>query len=243
MEDEPLIYATSDLHGYPLEQFLCLLAQASFSDEDFLFVLGDVIDRNGDGGIALLQWMMAQPNVELILGNHEAMLLSCAFLFEEITEASVDSLDENRMGLLLNWMENGAEPTIRAMRDLRKKNPEALEDLLEYLREAPLYESVSTGKRDFLLVHSGLGSFAPEKRMRDYAADDLLWHRPARDERYFEDVITILGHTPTVYYGEPGRMFRTDTWIDIDTGASQGTAPMLLRLDDLKPYYASQKET
>ena len=33
-------------------------------------------------------------------------------------------------------------------------------------------------------------------------------------------------------------MFRTDTWIDIDTGAAGGGAPMLLRLDDLQPFYA-----
>lgn len=237
-----MIYATSDLHGYPLVQFQKLLAQAAFGERDFLFVLGDVIDRNGDGGIALLQWMMAQPNVELILGNHEAMLLSCAFLFDEITDASVASLGEKQMRLLLNWMDNGAEPTIRALRDLKKNDPEALADLLEYLREAPLYESAGTESRDFLLVHSGLGNFAPDKRMRDYAAHELLWHRPARDERYFEDIVTILGHTPTGYYGPPGRMFQTDTWIDIDTGAGHGGTPMLLRLDDLRPYYAEQED-
>ena len=59
-----MIYATSDLHGFPLEGFQNLLDHAGFSDNDYLFVLGDVIDRNGDGGIGLLQWMMLQPNVE-----------------------------------------------------------------------------------------------------------------------------------------------------------------------------------
>ena len=32
-------------------------------------------------------------------------------------------------------------------------------------------------------------------------------------------------------------MVVTDTWIDIDTGAGYGRAPMLLRLDDLKAFY------
>ena len=48
-----MIYVSSDLHGYPLSGFQKLLSRAGFSDSDYLFVLGDVIDRNGDGGIGL----------------------------------------------------------------------------------------------------------------------------------------------------------------------------------------------
>ncbi len=40
-----MIYAVSDLHGYPLEGFLSLLSKAGFCDSDFLFVLKDVINR------------------------------------------------------------------------------------------------------------------------------------------------------------------------------------------------------
>ena len=38
-------------------------------------------------------------------------------------------------------------------------------------------------------------------------------------------------------------MFCTDTWIDIDTGAAGGGAPMLLRLDDLRPFYVDSSGT
>ena len=74
--------------------------------------------------------------------------------------------------------------------------------------------------------------------MSDYTREDLLWHRPSESEVFFPDTLTVLGHTPNGYlFGEEGRMFRTDTWIDIDTGAAGGGAPMLLRLDDLQPFY------
>ena len=53
-----MIYATSDLHGYPLDAFRRLLDAAGFGASDTLYVLGDVIDRNGDGGVAMLRWMM-----------------------------------------------------------------------------------------------------------------------------------------------------------------------------------------
>ena len=85
-----MIYVISDLHGYPLPRFLQLLRKVDFSEDDFLFILGDVIDRNGDGGVEMLRWLLWHPNVELLLGNHEAMLLSCDFLLDEITEDGWD---------------------------------------------------------------------------------------------------------------------------------------------------------
>ncbi len=233
-----MIYSTSDPHGYPLSDFQRLLDRARFSDSDFLFVLGDVVDRNGDGGIAMLEWMMLQPNVQLILGNHEAMLLACDFLFQEITDDLVNGMDLDQISLIMHWMQNGAEPTLNALQALRKRDPEALFDLLDYLKDAPLYDTVTAGGRDFLLVHSGLGHFRKDKRLSDYEAHDLLWHRPTPDEQYFDDITTILGHTPTAFYGAANRMFQTPTWIDIDTGAASGHPPMLLRLDDLTPFYA-----
>ena len=233
-----MIYASSDIHGFSLDSFLQLLNKVNFGNRDTLYILGDVIDRNGDGGVAMLRWMMSQPNVEFILGNHEAMLLSCSFLFEEITDESIDHLSFQQMQLLLQWMRNGSQPTMAALRELKKRDPNALNDLLDYLRDAPLYSVVSASGRDFLLVHSGLGNFSPEKKISDYTPDELLWTRPSPDIQYFSDVITILGHTPTGYlFGKKGRMFQTDTWIDIDTGASSGGAPMLLRLDDMKAFY------
>jgi serine/threonine protein phosphatase 1 len=236
---DTLIYATSDVHGYPLDSFLRLLEKAGFGDEDTLYVLGDVIDRNGDGGVAMLRWMMDRPNVEFLLGNHEEMLLSCSFLFDEITDESIGHLDYGQMHLLLQWMRNGAQPTMTALRGLKKKDPEAATDLLDYLRDAPLYATASAGGKDYLLVHSGLEHFSPERKLSEYTPDELLWNRPSPDDRYFPDITTILGHTPTGYlFGEKGKMFRTDTWIDIDTGASGGGSPMLLRLDDLKAFYS-----
>ena len=109
-----MIYVTSDLHGYPLKKIKDMLNRVGFSDDDFLFVLGDVIDR-GEDGIKILKWMMSQSNMELIMGNHEAMMLSCEFLFDEITEESISDLTGSKLDLYLNWEQNGARPTINAL--------------------------------------------------------------------------------------------------------------------------------
>ena len=234
-----MIYVTSDLHGYPLPDFLRLLDSARFSDADDLIVLGDVIDRNGDGGIALLRWMLQQVNVRMILGNHEAMLLSCRFLFDAVTEDSLAQLDREKMALLSTWMTNGAEPTLKSMRDLVHQDADTALEILEYLEDAPLYEVVDAPGRRFLLTHAGLGRFSRDKRLSDYSPDDLLWNRPDINDRYFSKTVTVFGHTPTAYYGAEfgGRMLKTATWIDIDTGAADGGHPMLLRLDDERPFY------
>ena len=46
-----MIYVISDLHGYPLEKLKRLLKKAGFSGDDYLFILGDVVDLNWDGGV------------------------------------------------------------------------------------------------------------------------------------------------------------------------------------------------
>ena len=233
-----MIYVTSDLHGYPLENFLGLLEQADFGEEDFLFVLGDVIDR-GSQGAELLQWLAEQPNVQLILGNHEAMLLSCQFLFQQVSEESLSELDEEKIRLLNLWMRNGAAPTLAGLRKLLKEQPDVLEGILDYLHDAPLYDTVEAGGRRYVLVHAGLGNFAADKPLWDYEAEELLWERPDLQTEYFKDATVIFGHTPTLFFGEDfrGKAVRTDSWICIDSGAAAGGSPMLLRLDDLREFY------
>ena len=235
-----MVYVTADLHGYPLDKFKELLARAEFSPDDFLFVLGDVIDRGKDG-VRLLSWMLYQPNVQLILGNHEAMLLSCDFLFDELSEEALDNLDSNKMRLLGNWSLNGSDPTLESFKRI---SPELRADILDYIREAPLYDSVSAGGRDFLLVHGGLGGYRPDKKLREYTDHELLWTRPTLTDRYSTEFTTILGHTPTCCYGESyrGKMLNNGTWINIDTGSACGYAPMLLRLDDMKEFYGEIPE-
>ena len=233
-----MIYVISDLHGCAVADIEALLERGGFTEEDFLFVLGDVIDR-GEHGAELLLWLTQQPNVQFILGNHEAMMLACAFLFNEVTDENLDSLTVEDLKRLDHWKRNGGTTTIAGMRKLLKEDPELVEGILAYLREAPLYDIVDAGGRKFVLVHGGLGNFEPEKPLEDYGPMELLWTRPTLDTVYYPDATVILGHTPTVCYGEEhrGKILRTATWINIDAGVSMGCKPALLRLDDLRALY------
>lgn len=234
-----MTYVISDLHGYPLEKLKMLLAKADFGEDDFLYILGDVVDRNNDGGVEILEWLLSQYNVQLILGNHEAMLLTCEFLFDEITDESVAAFDTEKIEILTNYQFNGGDVTLKALSELNKKSPETVADILDYLHDAPLYEAVTAGGRDYFLCHSGIDDFEKDKKISEYEPDAFIWAWPELEDEYFDDITTVFGHTPTMNYGEEylNKIIKTKTWIAIDMGAGDGTTePVLLRLDDMAEF-------
>ena len=236
-----MIYVTSDLHGCDPERFYALLEKAAFGQQDFLFVLGDVIDR-GDHGVTLLRWMMDQTNVQLLMGNHEALFLSCLFAFQPVTEESLSQLSNRQLECFELWLRNGGGSTVEALKKLLKEEPDVFECLVDYIRDAPLYDLVEAGGQQFALVHGGLDRFSPDKTLDDYGASDILWARPTPMTRYYDHMRVIFGHTPTQFLSmaSKARAYHTDTWTCIDTGAACGDFPMLLRLDDMCEFYADK---
>lgn len=230
-----MIYVISDLHGYPHKRFLELLNKAGFSDDDFLYILGDVIDRNGDGGVETLKWLLYQYNAQLILGNHESMLLACSFVFDEIAEDFEEILTAEKFDMVQRYMADGGDITLENMQKLSKDEQQ---DILYYLRDCPFYEEISINDKDFILVHAGLGDFSPKRKMDEYTVEDLIWNWPEITDKYYENVMTVMGHTPTLSYGKQytDKIIKTETWIDIDMGAGFGREPVLLRLDDMAEF-------
>lgn len=230
-----MTYVISDLHGYPIEKLKELLEKANFSENDRLYILGDVIDRNGDGGIGVLQWLIKQPNAELIMGNHEAMLLACDFIFENITDAFLEDFDEKKNKLLINYLFNGGGVTLRS---LAKLDVEARYKIVDYLRSCPLYKEINVNGENYILVHAGLENFSPDKKISDYSANELIWTEPELNNEYYDDVHTVFGHTPTYLFDEKynGKIVKTRTWTCIDCGAASGNEPVLFRLDDKKEF-------
>ena len=222
-----MIYVISDLHGYPHERFLQLLEEASFGNKDFLYILGDVVDCSGDGGVATLDWLMYQTNVQLLLAN--------AFAFDEMNEESVGAYTEEKIDMLMRYRLDGGEVTLKA---LAQQPKDTQQDILDYLRDCPVYETVSAGGRDFILVHAGLGEFDPKKHIEKYAEEDLMWNWPEITDVYYKKVTTVFGHRPTFTFGDEyaDKIVKTDTWIDIDMGTGSGHEPVLLRLDDIKEF-------
>ena len=66
-----MVYVMSDIHG-KYDMYMNMLEKIGFSDDDILYVLGDVVDRGPEPAKILLD-MMKRKNVVPLLGNHEAM--------------------------------------------------------------------------------------------------------------------------------------------------------------------------
>ena len=104
-------YVISDIHG-EYDKFIELLDKIKLKETDILYVLGDILDR-GPHPIKILLKIMNMPNVICLVGNHELMALECLeFLTKEITDKSINEMDEKMIDNLLTWQYNGSSTTI-----------------------------------------------------------------------------------------------------------------------------------
>lgn len=215
-----MIYAISDIHG-EYEQFITLLQKINFSENDTLYVLGDVVDRGTDP-IKVLQYMMNKPNIVPIMGNHEVMACEgLKLLLGEVNRDIVNRLSSDELELLSTWMKIGAISTIG---DFTYLDSDERQKILEYIRGFSPYKKVCAGGNEFLLVHAGIKGFDPQKPMDAYDIDDLVWGRINYAIPYFDDIFTVTGHTPTqkiLDNPRPGYIFRANNHIAIDCGANK----------------------
>ena len=173
-------YVISDIHG-EYELFIKLLEKIRFTSADTLYVLGDVIDR-GPHPIKALLKLMEMPNAVCLVGNHEVMALKCLkFLRQEITESSIEKIDEKLLDNLATWQYNGAETTIS---EFRRLDEETQLDVLDFMEDFLVYETLTIEGKNYLLVHGGLGNFSPEKDIEDYSLHDIVWERPDYGRQY-----------------------------------------------------------
>ena len=225
------IYVTSDIHG-EAQLFRNLLSQISFSNEDHLYILGDVIDRGPDG-ITLLQEIMTSSNMTLLLGNHEHMMLQYFSLQATETE-------------IRRWDKNGNTPTRDAYLKLDSTEQKCI---MKFLQSLPTHIEVSVGNQIYYLVHGFPGE----------NVHDEIWHRPAiTDSNPIPNTTLIIGHTPVVYMQEAKEnrenriaemickgarptILYTPGFIDVDCGCCMEN-PLktlgCLRLDDMTEFYS-----
>ena len=233
-----MIYVMSDLHGQ-YEKYLKMLETISFSDDDTLYILGDIVDR-GDHPVKILQDMCLRPNVYPIMGNHEQMAFTMLRkLCVEITENNYENhLKAEDFHLLSEWFINGGQTTLE---EFRRLSPEQREDLFDYFDEFLCYDEFSLNGNEFVLVHGGLDDFSPEKPLEDYEPSSLLWTKTDYTKRYYQDKYLVTGHVPTetIDPAYNGKIYTKNGHIAIDCGAGHGNALGCIRLDDFKTFYVN----
>ena len=233
------VYVMSDLHG-DYEGFMSILEQIKFSEEDELYVDGDIVDR-GKGGIKILQYMMMQPNIYPIIGNHEYALMQVLdFVTQEITEETISKIDENTLQNIIEYQNIGGQVTLDEFHKLSK---EEQQDIMEYLKEFAAYEEISVKGNKFVIIHAGFINFRPERKLDDYQLYELIFKAPNYEKVYFMDKYLVTGHLPTraIEGAKPDEIYMANNHIAIDCASGYGGKVGCIRLDDFQCFYAESE--
>ena len=223
----------SDLHGM-YEKYMKMLERISLSDDDDLYILGDVVDRGARPAEILLD-MMERPNVHAVIGNHELMALATLDLMFGGSSLAGQSVSIEDM--MYDWISNGGAFTIESIAAL--SHSQRL-DVIDYMSEFSNFETAEVGGNIFIMVHAGFDNFSPDRKLSSYSAEELVWHRPDVSERYFEDesIFVVAGHTPTYFINGTNDIINEQGNILIDCGACfEGGRLACLRLDDMQVFY------
>lgn len=229
-----ITYVMSDIHGN-YNKYLEMLEKINFSEEDTLYILGDMIDRSGQSAELLID-VFNRDNVFPLMGNHEMMAIEVLELvLQEVITVNIKDLDFRSILLVQNWMSNGGSTTVESFKRLPVKDRDFL---LEKMKTLPLYKDIRVGDNRFILVHAGLGNFEKVKPLSGYTKDELLCQMN-NYERYFDDdekTYIVSGHKSLNSYGEPEIMFKNNH-IAIDCGSYFGGSQACLELETFQEYY------
>ncbi|MDE5885493.1 MAG: fructose-bisphosphatase class III [Oscillospiraceae bacterium] len=230
-------YVISDIHG-EYEKYLKMLDLIHFSEQDELYILGDVCDR-GKHPVAILQHMMQYQNIHPIMGNHDAVALYLLKKFcVEVTEENCENyLSPEDLEDFHLWAEDGGMTTAKEFQALLS---EERQELLEYLETFPYYQCIDVNNHVFVLVHAGLGNFNPDKKLEDYTPEELVMYRSDPEFQYTDDksVFVIMGHTPTPFFIGRPEIYQCGQNIYIDCGACADSGRLAcLCLETFQDFY------
>ena len=230
-----MTYVMSDIHGNQA-RFENVMEKINLQPEDTLYILGDVVDRFPDG-IRMLRQFMKMPNVKMLLGNHEHMMLEA--LYNPIKKQDWDNEEYVRRNNLNRWYYNGGDVTHYYLKHIRKS---IRQEIFEFLSNLPLNIPVEVNGQKFLLIHGGV---ADNFEQYNYKYDDkttyAVWSRDSRYEAIPDDVILIFGHTPTDHFQRkrPMEMWQYGNYIGIDCGCGYMDGRLCcIRLEDMEEFYS-----
>ena len=237
------------------------MKQINLQSEDKLYVLGDVIDRKPHGLDILLE-LMKMPNVIMLLGNHELLMLESL----DIRRDKWDREFSRRW-----WSKNGGDVT---RTDFLSRDPETQQKILKFIEKLPLEKTVIAGGKRYRLVHA-----APHEMWDRHPMDWIAhygynskqefctWHRLSKSDQLPKGFTLVFGHTCTGHFeldayklakfysddpenfppfdtSRPCEVIFDDRKIAIDCGAAyddyygRKTRLACIRLDDLKIFYS-----
>jgi serine/threonine protein phosphatase 1 len=197
-----------DIHG-KLELFEQLLLATNYQPhEDFLVLIGDLVDR-GENSKGVVQRAMqlkqeAPDTVVILKGNHEVMMLNSMHRPNtEYTDA---------------WLKTGGLECLKSYTDAAG-DVYVPNEHIEFLSSLPVWYEDDHA----IYVHASLpkmidGSFLHPSFSPD--SSELMWGRNRRFFAEYDGKLVVFGHTIAgQIFGEWGQVWQREELIAVDTGA------------------------
>ena len=234
-----MTYVVSDLHGNHAA-FQNLLKKINFTEDDILYVVGDIVDY-GEYSMDLLCEISMMPNVYAVVGEHDLKALRMLSAFDKMSKSGEAPTPEFAEEMSRWVREEGGAPTLAGFREL---DDEMKEGVLDFLAEMTYYEEITVNDETFLMVHAGFANFSPDREIDDYEVDELITEPLDVDGEYYEDKTIVVGHMPTcdLPEGDAGRIYYGNGSISMDCGACKGYPIGCLCLETLKEFYSDAEE-
>lgn len=221
-------YVIGDLHGrsHLLDQLLRDVPMNP--DRDKIVFLGDLIDRGHDApGVVsrLMELSERNPNVVVLRGNHEQMMLDCLEFGD------------------IQWLipANGGIETLVAYGN----DPDEIEDVddieipeshLNFIRGLPFYHE----DEQAIYVHAAL---LLDRHPSETPREILIWARNLDFFTSYEGKLCFFGHTPTQYLPRSGRhrkfgIYIQGSCVGVDTSGEEDSPLSCLRVETFTLYQA-----
>lgn len=228
-----MIYAVSDLHG-SFDKFKRLLREIRFSDNDVMYVVGDILDY-GDEPIELLCDLSMRYNIIPIVGDHDYRALRLLCALDKMLRGE-SAPDPEVLAEMTAWIQDGGQRTMEGFKAL---DEDMKEGVIEYLEDMSLYEEVEVKGKKYLLVHAGIADFDADTPLDDYMPEDFIGQCADVDRQLIDGVTLVVGHRPTyeIEGAEKGKIYHGEGAIAIDCGAAFGEPLGCICLDNGKEYY------
>ena len=244
-------YVVADPHGN-YELFLQGLKKVKFGADDRLYVIGDIIDKGPDC-MGLMQYIMDTENMDLILGNHEHMMLNTIDLNGEDRWVGSDTT---------RWIErnNGIVTYNKYLELPIEKRRELINWLLTRKLIEELDITTESGEvQRFVLTHTYYNPDyvgVPGNEVPYDKAFEILWFSMFRDGSTrcdrsiydtYKDKIFITGHVGVQRVRNEFESldslcaYKDGNFVDIDGGLSAqdkivNNGMIFLRLEDMKEF-------
>ncbi len=232
-KEKSMTYVMSDIHG-EYTAFRKMLKEIDFTDNDTLYLAGDLVDY-GEDPMGLLCDVSMRANVIPVAGEHDLLALKMLTAFDKMSKRgeTVPTNDE-----MTKWMQDGGKPTLLGFHGLDENMREGV---LDYLADMLLFDEVTVRGKDYLIVHAGLKNYDGKTPLEELPPETFFTESPDPAKELFSDKTLIVGHVRTeelpdadegmIYYGEGS--------IYLDCGAGRSGRLACLCLDNGKEYYVS----